>query len=54
MTVEGKAMQRKKRNEKADNKRAVITASNTLTMKTGGRGTNTYQPRINTPSAKKT
>jgi hypothetical protein len=54
MTVEGKGMQRKKWNEKADNKWAAITASNTLTTKTGGRGKNAHQPRTNTPSAKKT
>jgi hypothetical protein len=28
--------------------------NNTLTMKNGGRGTNTHQPRTNPPSAKKT
>jgi hypothetical protein len=53
-TVEGKAVQKKRRNDKADNKRAATTANNTPTMKTGGRGKNTHQPRTNTPSAKKT
>jgi hypothetical protein len=53
-TVEGKAMQKKRRNNKADNKRAATTANNTLTMKNSGRGKNTHQPRMNTPSAKKT
>jgi hypothetical protein len=53
-TVEGKAAQKKRRNEKADNKRAATTMNNTLTMKNGGRGKNTHQPRTNTPSAKKT
>jgi hypothetical protein len=31
-----------------------MTGNNTPTMKTGGRGKNTHQPRMNTPSAKKT
>jgi hypothetical protein len=53
-TVEGKAMQKKRRNDKADNKWAATTANNTPTMKNGGRGKNTHQPRMNTPSAKKT
>jgi regulator of replication initiation timing len=53
-TVEGKAAQKKRRNEKADNKWAATTANNTPTTKTGGRGKNTHQPRTNTPSAKKT
>jgi hypothetical protein len=53
-TVEGKAMQKKRRNDRADNKRAATTANNTPTTKTGGRGKNTHQPRTNTPSAKKT
>jgi hypothetical protein len=53
-TVEGKAAQKKRRNDKADNKRAVTTANNTPTTKNGGRGKTTHQPRTNTPSAKKT
>jgi hypothetical protein len=53
-TVEGKATQKKRRNDKADNKWAATTANNTPTMKNGGWGKNTYQPRTNTPSAKKT
>jgi hypothetical protein len=53
-TVEVKAAQKKRRNEKADNKRTVTAANNTPTTKNGGRGKNTHQPRMNTPSAKKT
>jgi hypothetical protein len=53
-TVEGKATQKKRRNDKADNKQAAMTANNTPTTKNGGRGKNTHQPRTNTPSAKKT
>jgi hypothetical protein len=53
-TVEGKAIQKKRRNDKADNKRAATTVNNTPTMKNGGRGKNTHQPRTNTPSAEKT
>jgi hypothetical protein len=53
-TMEGKAMQKRRRNNKADNKWAMMTTNNTLTMKTGRRGKNTHQQRINTPSAKKT
>jgi hypothetical protein len=41
-TVEGKATQKKRRNDKANNKWAVTTTNNTLTMKTGGRGKNTH------------
>jgi hypothetical protein len=36
------------------NELAVTTASNTLKTKTGGRGKNTHQPKLTTPSAKKT
>jgi hypothetical protein len=43
-TVEGKEARKKRRNEKADNKPAVTTASNTLKTTTGGRGKNTHQP----------
>jgi hypothetical protein len=53
-TMEGKAVQKKRRNDKAANKQAATTANNTLTMKTGGRGKTTHQPQTNTPSAKKT
>jgi hypothetical protein len=53
-TVEGKEAQKKRRNEKAENKPAATTASNTLKTKTGGRGKNTHQPKPTTPSAKKT
>jgi hypothetical protein len=53
-TVEGKATQKKRRNDKADNKRAATTANITPTMKNGGRGKHTHQPWTNTPSVKKT
>jgi hypothetical protein len=53
-TVEGKATQRKRRNDRADNKWPATTANNTPTTKNGGRGKNTYEPRTNTPSAKNT
>jgi hypothetical protein len=43
-TVEGKATQNKRRNDKADNKRATTAVNNTLTMKNGGRGKNSHQP----------
>jgi hypothetical protein len=52
--VEGKATQKKRRNDEADNKWAATTVNNTLTMKNGGRGKSTHQPQINTPSTKKT
>jgi hypothetical protein len=52
--VEGKAMQKKRKNDKADNKRAMTTANNTPTMKNGRRGKKTHQPRTNTTSTKKT
>jgi regulator of replication initiation timing len=53
-TVEGKGMQTKRRNDKANNKRATTTANHTPKMTNGRRGKNTHQPRTNTPSAKKT
>jgi hypothetical protein len=52
--VEGKATQKKRRKDKANNKWAATTVNNTLTTKNGGRGKNTHQPRTNAPSAKKT
>jgi hypothetical protein len=52
-TVGGKAAQKKRKNDKADNKWAATNANNTPTTKNGGRGKNTHQPRTNTPSAKK-
>jgi hypothetical protein len=52
--VEGKAVQKKRRNDKADNKRATTTANHTPKTTNGGRGKNTHQPRTNIPSAKKT
>jgi hypothetical protein len=53
-TVKGKAAQKKRRNEKADNKQGATTTSNTPRTTNGGRGKNTHQPEMNTPSAKKT
>jgi hypothetical protein len=53
-TVEGKAAQKRRRNDKADKERTATTANNTPTTKNGGRGKNTHQARTNTPSAKKT
>jgi hypothetical protein len=49
----GKEVQRKRRNKKANNEPVATTMSNTLKMKTGGRGKNTHQPKPTTPSAKK-
>jgi hypothetical protein len=53
-TVEGKAPQKKRRNEKADNKWATETSNKPPTTKTGGRGKNSHQPRTTNTSAKKT
>jgi hypothetical protein len=53
-TMEGKEVQKKRRNEKANNEPAVKTVSNILKMKTSGRGKNTYQLKLTTPSMKKT
>jgi hypothetical protein len=53
-TVEGKATQKKRTNEKADNKRATETSNKPLTMKTGRQGKNSHQPRTTNTSAKKT
>jgi hypothetical protein len=53
-TMEGKEARKKRWNEKADNKPAATTTSNTPKTKTGGRGNNTHQPKPTTPSAKKT
>jgi hypothetical protein len=53
-TMEGKEAQKKRRNKKADNRPAVTTASTTPKTKTGGRGKNTHQLKLTTPSAKKT
>jgi hypothetical protein len=41
-TVEGKAAQKKRRNEKADNKRATETSNKPPTTKTGRRGKNSH------------
>jgi type II secretory pathway pseudopilin PulG len=53
-TIEGKEARKKRRNEKADNEWAATTANNTPKTKTGGRGKNTHQLKLTTPSAKKT
>jgi hypothetical protein len=53
-TVEGKAAQKKRRNEKADNKWAMETSNKPPTTKTGGRGKNSHQPRTTNTAAKKT
>jgi hypothetical protein len=53
-TVEGKAMQRKRNSEKADNKQTTKTANHTHTTKNGGRGKNTHQPQKSSAPAKKT
>jgi hypothetical protein len=53
-TVEGKAAQKKRRNNKANNKWAMTTINNTPTIKNGGRQKNTHQPQTNTLSTKKT
>jgi hypothetical protein len=53
-TMEGKEVWKKRRIKKADNRLAVTTASTTLKMKTGGRAKNTHQPKLTTPSVKKT
>jgi hypothetical protein len=53
-TVEGKATQRKKKTEEADKRRTGTAREKTPTMKNGGRGKNSHQPRPNTTSTKKT
>jgi hypothetical protein len=52
--VQGQAMQRKRKSEKAGYKQTITTDTNTPTTKNSGRGKNTHQPRQKTPSAKKT
>jgi hypothetical protein len=52
--VEGKAMQRMRKSEKAGYKQMITTDTNTPTIKNGGRGKNTHQPRQKIPSTKKT
>jgi hypothetical protein len=42
-TVEGKAAQKKRRNNKADNKSAVTTRNNTPKMMNSERGKNTHK-----------
>jgi hypothetical protein len=53
-TVEAKAVQKKRRNNKANNKWAMTNTNYTPKTTNGGSGENTYKPWINTPSAKKT
>jgi hypothetical protein len=53
-TVEGKATQRKKRNEEEDKKRAKEISDKPLMTKNGGQGKNSHQPRPTNTSAKKT
>jgi regulator of replication initiation timing len=48
-TVEGKAAQKKRRNDKADNKWATTTANHTPKTTNGGRGKNTHQLRTKPP-----
>jgi hypothetical protein len=53
-TVEGKAVQKKRRNEKADNKWATETSNKPPMTKTGGWGKNSHQLRTTNTSMKKT
>jgi hypothetical protein len=53
-TVEGKAAQKKRRNEKAHNKWVTETSNKPPTTKTSGRGKTSHQPRTTNTSAKKT
>jgi uncharacterized protein (DUF4415 family) len=53
-TVEGKAMQRKKKNEEVGKKQAEEMSDKPQATKNGGRGKNSYQPRPKTTSAEKT
>jgi hypothetical protein len=53
-TVKGMASRKKRRNEMADNKQATETSNKPPTIKTGGRGKNSHQPRTTSTSAKKT
>jgi hypothetical protein len=52
-TVEGKATQRKKKNEEAGRKRVIETSDKPPTTRNGGWGKNSHQPRPNTTSTKK-
>jgi hypothetical protein len=52
--VEGKAIQRKKKNEEADKKQAKEINSKTPMIKNSGQGKNSHQPRPNNTSTKKT
>jgi hypothetical protein len=53
-TMEGKAIQRKKKNAEVDKKQAKEVHDKTPTTKNSGRGKNSHQPRLNTTSGKKT
>jgi hypothetical protein len=53
-TVKGKAVLKKRRNEKANNKQVMETCDKPLTRKTGGPGKNPHQPWITNTSMKKT
>jgi hypothetical protein len=53
-TVEGKATQRKKKNEEVGKKWANEMSDKPLTTKNGGWGKNSHQPRPNNASTKKT
>jgi hypothetical protein len=53
-TIEGKEARKKRCNEKANNRLVATTVSTTPKTKTGGRGKNTHQLKLTTPSAKKT
>jgi hypothetical protein len=53
-TVEGKAMQKKRRNEKADNKLVIETSNKPQMIKTGRGGKNSHQLWITDTSTKKT
>jgi hypothetical protein len=52
-TVQGKATQKKKRNEEAGKKQVKETSNKTRTTKNGRQGKNSHQPQPNTTSSKK-
>jgi hypothetical protein len=53
-TMEGKAMQRKKKNEEVGKKQVEEMSNKPRATKNSGRGKNSYQPRPKTTSAEKT
>jgi hypothetical protein len=53
-TMEGKAMQKKRRNDRADNEWAMTTTNNTPKTMNSGRGKNTHQSWLNNTPTKKT